>query len=167
MRLRGVPAEKRFWYDVRSIGAGSDDCWEWAGYRHPRGYGRFVANGKGFQAHRYAYEQVVGPIPDGMQIDHLCRNRACVNPVHLEPVSNRTNSLRGEGPTAENARKTECIRGHALTPDNVYVIPSTGSRACRRCGIERTIAWRKKRQAQVTAAEAAALTAAGYGAYIS
>lgn len=161
MILRGVPPEERFWYDVRSIGAGHDDCWEWSGFRHPRGYGRFMDKGKGYQAHRFAYEQVIGPIPEGLQLDHLCRNRACVNPAHLEPVDNQTNTLRGEGLTAENARKTECKRGHPLVPENVYVIPSTGSRVCRRCNTDRTIAWRKRRFAE------AALTAAGFGANIT
>jgi hypothetical protein len=83
--------------------------------------------------HRYAYEALVGPIPDGKQIDHLCRNRACCNPEHLEPVTIQENIRRGEGPQAINARKTHCIRGHALSGDNLYLVPKSGRRNCVIC----------------------------------
>lgn len=74
----------------------------------------------------------VGPIPEGMDLDHTCRNRGCVNPEHLEPVTTQVNTLRGIGPTAENARKTHCKHGHPLEGDNLYVDPE-GKRKCRAC----------------------------------
>lgn len=109
----------------------SDGCWEWTGTR-TYGYGRFRLRGKYVQAHRLMYELLVGPIPDGLQLDHLCRNRACVRPSHLEPVTQRENILRGEGPTANNATKTHCRYGHEFTPENTYQV-KTGGRFCRAC----------------------------------
>lgn len=85
-------------------------------------------------AHRVMWEHVVGVIPAGRQLDHLCRNRACCNPAHLEVVTCRTNIVRGESPAAVNARKTRCPRGHELTPENLT--PSErrrGRRACLVC----------------------------------
>jgi hypothetical protein len=87
-------------------------------------------------AHRLFYEQLVGPIPDGLQLDHLCRVRHCVNPDHLEPVTQTANVLRGIGPTAVNAGKTHCVHGHPFTPDNTY-INKQGNRHCRACAIRR------------------------------
>jgi hypothetical protein len=83
-------------------------------------------------AHRLVYEELVGPIPEGMELDHLCRNTSCVNPAHLEPVPHRVNVLRGVGPTAENAVKTECVNGHPLTGRNLC-IRKEGGRKCRTC----------------------------------
>jgi hypothetical protein len=77
---------ERFWAKVYR----GDDCWEWLAAKSTAGYGRFKVAGGLVQAHRFAYEDIVGPIPDGLQLDHLCRNRACVNPDHLEPtISNQ------------------------------------------------------------------------------
>lgn len=90
----------------------SSECWMWTGATN-RGYGIYHPHrGQRARAHRIAYELVVGSIPDGLTLDHLCRNRACVKPAHLEPVTSRENILRGEGISARNARKTECIHGH-------------------------------------------------------
>lgn len=89
-------------------------CWLYTGTRNSGGYGRFSVNGKQVQAHRFAYEALVGPIPEET-LDHLCRVRACVNPAHLEPLSMKENALRGFGLPAINARKTTCAEGHALT----------------------------------------------------
>jgi hypothetical protein len=121
-------AADRFWARVEQGPA----CWPWAGFRSPRGYGRFTIDGRGHQAHRIAYELVVGPIPDGLQLDHLCRNRGCVNPAHLEPVTSRENTLRGDTLPARNVTKTHCPAGHPLDSRK-----ADGSRYCLTCNRER------------------------------
>lgn len=111
------------------------DCWTWTGKLRKDGYG-VIAEGnmsrRELRAHRVSYELRNGPIPEGLTIDHLCRNRACVNPDHLEAIERSANVLRGIGPAAVNRRKTICKRGHPLTPKNVYVTKS-GYRNCRTC----------------------------------
>ena len=107
-------------------------CWLWHGSGDELGYGRFWDGKRDVQAHRWAYEHFVGPIPDGLVIDHLCRVPACVNPDHLEPVTQRVNLLRGLAPTAINARKTYCSRGHALVGKNL-IRRKGGQRGCRTC----------------------------------
>ncbi|MEU2393982.1 HNH endonuclease signature motif containing protein [Streptomyces sp. NPDC007369] len=107
-------------------------CWEWTGHIMNSGYGRFWLDGEQQYAHRVAYEVLRGPIPAGLVIDHLCRNRRCANPDHLEPVTNRTNILRGEGFAARRARQTHCLRGHLFDNGNTYVARN-GTRKCRRC----------------------------------
>ena len=114
-----------------SIG-GWDACWEWKGAKS-RGHGQVGYRYKLLQVHRVAYTLWREPIPDGLTIDHLCRNRACANPRHLEVVPMRENVLRGAGPTAGNAYKTHCIRGHEFTPENTYQRPGTHYRECRIC----------------------------------
>jgi hypothetical protein len=89
-------------------------------------------DGRTWAAHRAAYTLLVAPIPDGLTIDHLCRNTSCVNPAHLEPVTQRENGLRGTSPAAVNARKVECVNGHPLSGDNLH-IGTDGSRRCRIC----------------------------------
>lgn len=132
--MRKSEAE-RFWSKVDKSG----DCWEWTAYKL-QGYGRFGVGGapknggRIVYAHRWSYEALVGPIPDGLQLDHLCRNRGCVNPDHLEPVTSRENTLRGESLWAINAQKTHCPQGHEYTPENTYYGGRTGnSRYCREC----------------------------------
>ncbi len=116
-------------------------CWNWFAARSD-GYGTYCVAGVMVKAHRHAYEALRGPVPAGLELDHLCRNRACVNPDHLEPVSKRENVLRGEGPTAINARKTHCAKaGHPLTDDNVRIQRGTNSRTCIACAKERSRAW--------------------------
>lgn len=108
-------------------------CWNWQGTITSHGYGLYSKR----YAHRLSYEHYVGPIPDGLQIDHLCRNHACVNPAHLEPVTQRTNILRGISPMAENSRKTHCNHGHEFTPENTYIRPDGGGRQCKQCAHDR------------------------------
>lgn len=131
-RRRGFPprpAVDRFWPKVEK----TPTCWVWtAGKRHG-GYGQFnVGDGRNVRAHVFAYELLVGPVPEGLELDHLCRNPACVNPDHLEPVPHRVNILRGCGPVPENSLKTRCVNGHAYTPQNTYIRPD-GYRDCRAC----------------------------------
>lgn len=108
-------------------------CWEWTGCTNGLGYGQVSVDKKMRYVHRVAYELLVGPLVPGMEIDHLCRVRGCLNPEHLEPVTHRQNTLRGDTVTAANARKTHCVNGHAFTPENTYTTPVTGWRRCRAC----------------------------------
>lgn len=110
----------------------SDECWLWTGCKTGAGYGQLTHRGQsGLRAHRVTYEALVGPIPAGLVLDHLCRNRACVNPYHLEPVPQRVNVLRGESSAARNARKTHCPRGHEYDNSNTRIY--AGRRYCRAC----------------------------------
>ena len=111
-------------------------CWLWTGSVEVAGYGTIEKNGKKRKAHIVVYEMVKGLIPDDLEPDHLCRVRSCCNPSHLELVTHRENVLRGSGPSAENARKTQCKNGHHLSGDNLRVrINSNGfeRRDCLEC----------------------------------
>lgn len=109
------------------------ECWEWTGHHDPKGYSKFWFDGSMGYAHRFAYQTFIGPIPDGLVIDHLCKNRGCVNPGHMEPVTLSENSLRQ---TPWNRRKTHCPSGHPLT-----LVPATrrraGTRECVVCNRRR------------------------------
>lgn len=118
-------------------------CWIWQGAVDRDGYGRVKLAGKNRLAHRAFYEELVEPIPNGLTLDHLCRNRACVNPEHLEPVPLATNIRRGEGAGVQNGRKTHCDHGHKFTRENTY-ITRRGTRSCRECGREAVRAYRAR-----------------------
>lgn len=124
----------RFWAKVR-LPESPDGCLEWIGARQSLGYGNFRVEGKTLKAHRFSYELNVGPIPEGLVIDHLCRNRACVRPDHLEPVTQKVNVHRGEGVAAAKARKTRCHKGHELAGENLR--EDSYGRHCRACAIKR------------------------------
>lgn len=123
---------KDFWTYV-TTGSG---CWVWHGSMTNKGYGVYQSNRVRRTAHRIAFETFYGPIPGRLVIDHLCRNRACVNPLHLEPVTAGENTLRGYGTGGINARKTHCKRGHILSKENIYNYP--GVRACKICAQEKS-----------------------------
>jgi hypothetical protein len=128
--------EERFWAKVDATG----DCWEWNTEHLLAGYGRFWDGKRDVYSHRFAWETLVGPVPAGLQLDHLCRNRACCNPDHLEVVTPKINALRGEGPSAANARKTHCLNNHEFTDENT-ANRSDGGRRCRKCHSRRTLEW--------------------------
>ena len=132
----------RFWTKVDK----TPTCWDWT-VKPDTGYGRFGAQGRTLLAHRVAHTLAGRSIPNGLQVDHLCRNRRCVNPDHLDVVSVAENVLRGDGISARNARKTHCHRGHPLEGDNLYITPS-GNRNCIKCQRQRV---RDHRRRQVAA----------------
>lgn len=123
----------------------TESCWLWKTAKDGH-YGYTpVRSAPTRMAHRAVYELVVGPIPDGFHLDHLCRNPRCVNPDHLEPVTCAVNILRGVGATAVNKRKTSCPKGHLYSEENTYVTPQ-GYRQCRQCVSERRRRSNAKRQ---------------------
>ena len=111
---------------------GPDECWRWLMSLTNYGYGQFFYRRVGLAAHRIMYEAEHGTIPKGLQIDHLCRNRWCCNPAHMEAVTSRENTLRGMGPSALNARKTHCVHGHPLSGENLR--REGRKRRCKECG---------------------------------
>lgn len=137
-----------FWADVDRCGP--DECWPWLGRVNSSGYGHFAGKG----AHRFAYELLVGPIPEGLMIDHRCHtddptcpggrcvHRRCQNPAHMEPVTKRVNTLRGESPAAKHARKTHCPQGHPYDQANTYW--HRGQRRCKTCMKARTLIYNRR-----------------------
>lgn len=119
---------------LESIEVDTNGCWRWQKYVSENGYGHIGVPGTTPKwVHRVAYEAWIGPIPDGLHIDHLCRVRDCCNPEHLEPVTPRENVLRGTGFAAEHAKRTHCPKGHPYDEENTYVRPGRGGRDCNTC----------------------------------
>lgn len=142
---------ERFWSKVD--GGDVDTCWTWTGARLTNGYGSFItAWPSKTVAHRWAYEQLVADVPAGLDLDHLCRNRACVNPWHLEPVTRKVNLARG---IHANAVKSECRHGHPYTAENTRM-NHRGARECITC---RT-AWMRTAAQRRAAKKLAALSRA-------
>lgn len=104
-----------------------EPCWEWQGTRHPSGYGQLSVDGRHRYTHRLAWELFRGPIPEGLHIDHLCENKSCCNPAHLEPVTPAVNTQRAFG------KVTACPQGHPYDAENTYTHPTKGYRKCRAC----------------------------------
>lgn len=147
--------EERFWSKVNK----TNTCWLWAGSAASNGYGRFNVGKKYPMAHRFAYEMLVGPIPDELTIDHLCHtndptcqggkvclHRRCVNPAHLEPVTQKENLRRGLSPSAKNSAKTHCVRGHEFTADNTSIF--NGRRSCKTCNRAKALGLYYRRKSQ-------------------
>lgn len=131
-----------------------DGCWNWLGFVHPTtGYGAFhltLSNWASGLVHRVSYRIFVGCIPEGLHIDHLCRNRRCANPHHMRLVTPKQNVLCGIGISAQNAVKTECAHGHAFSEENTYFYPDgphAGERVCRMCGKLRMRKYRAEKRA--------------------
>lgn len=139
-RKRNRPLAERFWEKVAVVG----ECWEWTASKKPSGYGEFKVDGRLVRAHRFAYEDMVAEIPAGLFLDHLCRNRACVRPEHLEPVTALVNVRRAI--PFMSGHKNTCPQGHAYSPENTYV-RRQGWRECRTCKRDRDAAVRGRRAA--------------------
>lgn len=131
-------SEERFWAKVAKDSPVPEcrpdlgPCWLWTASLNNMGYGQVRVNYVLKLSHRFAYELLVGPVPAGLELDHLCRTPACVNPAHLEPVTHRENMLRGNTPAGNHARSIECPKGHPRTPENTCVTPE-GWRQCLPC----------------------------------
>lgn len=123
-------------------------CWLWLGTQNGNGYGQFWTGERLEMAHRWSYEHHIGPVPDGLVLDHLCRVRSCVNPDHLEPVTHRENVLRGAGLPAQNVVKTHCPRGHPYSGTNL--LSKERHRFCRICNQQKCREWRAKNGARGT-----------------
>lgn len=129
----GTPSVDRF---LAKISISDTGCWVWTAAIDRQGYGRFLADGH-WLAHRWGYSHFVGEIPKGLTIDHLCKNRKCTNPEHLEAVTMEENLRRGESFSSINRRKTHCIHGHLFDSDNTLItynkdLPRRECKACKR-----------------------------------
>ncbi len=134
-RVDGLPSQR--WWKVNE----ESNCWEWVAGTSKNGYPVISYKNRTATGHRVVYEIAKGTIPNGLCLDHLCRNKKCVNPDHLEAVTQRENILRGSGAAALNSKKTHCHRGHRLLLDNLG-INADGGRRCKKCG---QISWKKRK----------------------
>lgn len=132
--------ETRFWNKI----AKTDSCWIWEAAISGIGYGTFWSGTAYVKAHRFSYELVNGPIPEGLYLDHLCKCKLCVNPAHLEAVTFRENLMRGDSPPAINNRKDLCHLGHPLSGDNVSV--RSNGRMCLICERARSTKYRDRKR---------------------
>jgi len=140
-----TPEEERFLAKIVKR-----ECWEWQGRKDQRGYGRFTIDGKNYIAHRWSYKKYVGDLIEGLTVDHLCHNPGCVNPKHLRQVSYRENVI-GNGKTNAayvNSQKTECLRGHPFSEENIYVYKTKWGtmRLCKQCQLLRQRRYRRKKR---------------------
>ena len=132
--------EQRFWYKVEK----TNYCWNWKLSLDKDGYGRIKVNRKKIGAHRFSYELIKGEIPEGLQLDHICKNKACVNPDHLEAVTCDENIKRAENQvTTINSRKTHCPKGHPYSGDNLFFVKS-GHRGCKTCHRQKALLYYHK-----------------------
>lgn len=136
---------------ITKIEPDANECWRWQATISRTGYARLSVGDRCEEAHRVVYELFCGDIPDGYTIDHLCRVRDCVNPMHLEAVTQRENILRGVGMGAQHARREHCLHGHPLTPENTQIRPD-GGRRCLTCRRESNRRARERARARRIAA---------------
>lgn len=130
----------------------TDGCWEWTGRIAHNGYGRIWVERSTKPAHRVAYEHLIGPVPDGLELDHLCRNKRCVNPDHLEPVTHAENCRRADIALGIRSAITHCSFGHEFTNRNTAYRARKGAvhRVCRKCTSRRTTEYRRRKRVAVS-----------------
>lgn len=145
---RGHPPASTIESVLAQVEVLTDGCWRLPHKPFPSGYVPVKLAGVQVRFHILMYQHLVGPIPEGLELDHRCRHRWCGNPNHLEPVTHQVNVLRGDAPTAINARKTHCPQGHPLADENLYLSPQ-GWRVCRACVRARGRAWRQRQGGKV------------------
>lgn len=143
---------ERFW--SKCTPEPNSGCWLWLAFVHHDGYGRFRFSSRMAVAHRVAYAALVGEVPSGLQLDHLCRERSCCNPAHLEPVTQQVNILRGDAGAHERL-KTHCPHGHEYTEENTYMSPGRVHRDCKTCRLGRQKRKRDNKTAALSLADEA------------